>query len=70
VALFRRLKELFDPLGILAPGVIRPAGEPPISRLKVGAGAAPLPDDIARGLRAIERGGGYARPRLELADTP
>ena len=69
VALFRRLKELFDPLGILAPGVILPAGEPPISRLKVGAGAAPLPDDIARALRDIERGGGYARSRLELADA-
>jgi FAD/FMN-containing dehydrogenase len=68
VALFGRLKALFDPLGILAPGVILPAGEPPISRLKVGDGAAPLPEDIARGLREIERGGGYARSRLELAD--
>jgi FAD/FMN-containing dehydrogenase len=69
VALFRRLKDLFDPLGILSPGVILPAGEPPISRLKVGAGAAALPDDIARALRDIERGGGYARSRLELADA-
>ena len=68
VALFRRLKELFDPLGILAPGVILPSGEPPISRLKAGAGAAPLPDDIARALREIERTGGYGRCRLELAD--
>jgi FAD/FMN-containing dehydrogenase len=67
VALFRRLKELFDPLGILAPGVILPSGEPPISRLKAGGGAAPLPDDIARALREIERTGGYARCRLELA---
>jgi FAD/FMN-containing dehydrogenase len=69
VALFGRLKQLFDPLGILAPGVILPAGEPPIGRLKVGAGAAPLPDDIARALRDIERGGGYGRFRLELADA-
>ncbi len=69
VVLFRRLKQLFDPLGILAPGVILPAGEPAIGRLKVGAAAAPLPDDIARGLREIERGGGYARSRLELADA-
>jgi len=69
VALFRRLKQLFDPLGILAPGVILPAGEPAISRLKVGADAAALPDDIARALREIERGGGYARSRLELADA-
>jgi len=69
VALFRRLKQLFDPLGILAPGVILPAGEPAIGRLKVGAAAVPLPDDIARALREIERGGGYARSRLELADA-
>lgn len=69
VALFRRLKQLFDPLGILAPGVILPAGEPAIGRLKVGADAAALPDDIARALREIERGGGYARSRLELADA-
>jgi FAD/FMN-containing dehydrogenase len=69
VALFRRLKQFFDPLGILAPGVILPAGEPAISRLKVGADAAALPDDIARALREIERGGGYARSRLELADA-
>jgi FAD/FMN-containing dehydrogenase len=70
VALFRRIKTLFDPLGILAPGVILPSGEPPVSRLKVGAGAAALPDDIARGLRDIERTGGYGRSRLELADGP
>jgi len=69
VDLFRRLKQCFDPLGILAPGVILPAGEPAIGRLKVGTGAAPLPDDIARALREIERGGGYARSRLELADA-
>jgi FAD/FMN-containing dehydrogenase len=67
VGLFRKLKEAFDPLGILAPGVILPSGEPAISRLKVGREAAPIPDDIARGLREIERGAGYARCRLELA---
>ena len=65
--LFRRVKRSFDPLGILAPGVILPSGEPPIGRLKVGTGAAPLPDDIAHALRQIERKGGYARCRMELA---
>ena len=54
---------------MLNPGVILPAGEPSISRLKVGSGAAPLPADIARSLRDIERDGGYARRRLELADA-
>jgi FAD/FMN-containing dehydrogenase len=65
--LFRLVKDSFDPLGIFNPGVILSSGEPPISRLKVGAGAAPLPDDISAALREIERSGGYARPRLELA---
>jgi FAD/FMN-containing dehydrogenase len=67
VGLFRRLKEAFDPLGILAPGVILPSGEPAIARLKVGREAEAIPDDIARALREIERGAGYARCRLELA---
>jgi FAD/FMN-containing dehydrogenase len=67
VALFRRVKDAFDPRGGFNPGVILPDGEPPISRLKVGAGAATLPPDIERGLREIEVGGGYARSRLELA---
>ncbi|HEX6105986.1 MAG TPA: FAD-binding oxidoreductase [Gemmatimonadales bacterium] len=65
--LFRRVKRSFDPLGILAPGVILPSAEPPIGRLKVGDGAAALPDDIARALREIERSGGYARSRMEIA---
>lgn len=68
LALFGRVKRAFDPLGILNPGVILPSGEPPISRLKVGAQAAALPDDIARGLRRIEQRGEYAQRRLELAD--
>jgi FAD/FMN-containing dehydrogenase len=68
VGLFERVKRAFDPLGILNPGVILPSGEPPISRLKVGAHAIALPDDIARELRRIEQRGGYAQSRLELAD--
>jgi FAD/FMN-containing dehydrogenase len=67
VGLFRRLKQAFDPLGILAPGVILPSGEPAIARLKVGRQAQPIPDDIARALREIEQGAHYARCRLELA---
>jgi FAD/FMN-containing dehydrogenase len=67
VGLFHRLKQTFDPLGILAPGVILSSGEPAIARLKVGRQAVPIPDDIAHALREIERGAGYARCRLELA---
>jgi hypothetical protein len=70
VGLFRKLKQSFDPSGILNPGVILPSTEPPLSRLKVGANAALLPSDIERGLRQIERSGGYARSRLELAGEP
>jgi FAD/FMN-containing dehydrogenase len=71
VALFARVKHAFDPLGLLNPGVILPdpAAGPPIRRLKAGAQAVPLPDDIARELRRIEQRGGYARSRLELADA-
>jgi FAD-dependent oxidoreductase family protein len=67
VELFRRVKHSFDPLGIFNPGVILPSGDPPISRLKVGTTAVPLPDDVQRSLREIERTGGYGRCRLELA---
>jgi FAD/FMN-containing dehydrogenase len=69
MALFRGVKDAFDPLSILNPGVILPArGDGPVSHLKVGAGAAPIPDDIAAALRTIERTGGYATPRLSLAN--
>jgi FAD/FMN-containing dehydrogenase len=67
VELFRRVKHSFDPLGIFNPGIILPSGQPPITRLKVGATAVPLPDDLQHALREIERTGGYGRCRLELA---
>jgi hypothetical protein len=67
VALFRRVKDAFDPGGVFNPGIILPDDQPAISRLKVGSGAASLPPDIERALREIEVTGGYARPRLELA---
>jgi hypothetical protein len=70
VGLFRRIKLAFDPLGILAPGVILPSGEPAITRLKVGSRAVPIPGDIAHALREIERTGGYGRSRLDLAGHP
>jgi FAD/FMN-containing dehydrogenase len=69
VELFSEIKQAFDPSGIFNPGIILPSGEPPISRLKVGPGAAVIPDDIRRALREIELTGGYSRSRLELADN-
>jgi hypothetical protein len=69
--LFRAVKEAFDPEGILNPGVILPNGTPAITSLKAGAGAMELPADIASGLRAIERDGGWGRWKMELAgDSP
>jgi FAD/FMN-containing dehydrogenase len=68
-SLFRAVKDAFDPLSLLNPGVILPApGAAPLAQLKVGDAAAPIPDDIAHALREIERTGGYATPRLQLAD--
>lgn len=68
VALFRAVKDAFDPAGLLNPGVILADGQAPISRLKFEPGAEPAPADIVKALRAIERDGGYARSRIEIAD--
>ena len=69
---FRQIKRAFDPNGILNPGVKLnfSTAEPPIRALKVGDHAAPLPADIAVGLRRIEQQAGYSCSRLALADDP
>jgi FAD/FMN-containing dehydrogenase len=67
VELFRLVKRSFDPHGILNPGIILPTSELPITRLKVGSAAVPIPEDVERSLREIEQTGGYGRSRLELA---
>jgi FAD/FMN-containing dehydrogenase len=67
VDLFRRLKTAFDPSGIFNPGVKLDAGGPAIASLKLGPDAVQIPDDIAEALREIERTGGYARSRMEIA---
>jgi FAD/FMN-containing dehydrogenase len=66
--LFRRVKTAFDPCGIFNPGVKLGSDGPALRQLKVGPDAAPIPDDIALALREIERTGGYARSRLEVAN--
>ena len=70
MALFRALKQAYDPQGILNPGVILPASDwAPLSDLKVGPEAAAIPDDIARRLRDTERNAAWSVPKLDLA-TP
>lgn len=71
VDLMGMVKDAFDPRGLLNPGVIFPApGWDPISHLKVGAGAAPIPEPVAVALREIEVAGGYGRNRMELVSSP
>jgi len=67
MGLFRRVKTAFDPRGIFNPGVKLGGEGSPIQRLKVGPDAAPIPESIAGAFREIERTGGYARSRLEIA---
>lgn len=66
--LFRRVKDAFDPTGVLNPGVKVPDGTSSLDHFKVGPGAAVIPADIEAALRRIEQAGGYAQSRLELAD--
>lgn len=69
MALFRTVKHAYDPLTILNPGVIIPATDwSPLAALKVGDGAAPIPDDIATRLRDVERNAAWATPKLELTN--
>jgi FAD/FMN-containing dehydrogenase len=68
VALFRDVKRAYDPLSILNPGVIIPAADwAPVTQLKVGDGAASIPDDIAARLRETERNAAWATAKLDLA---
>ncbi len=68
--LFRLVKRVFDPTGILNPGIKLPLDGPALASLKVGPDAVPLPIDIERALRWVERDAGYLADRLSLADDP
>jgi FAD/FMN-containing dehydrogenase len=68
VGLFQLTKTAFDPVGIFNPGVKLGERTPSLQQLKVGDDAAPIPADIAHALREIERSGGYARSRVEIAE--
>lgn len=68
----RRVKQAFDPAGILNPGVKLPSDTGPTIRagqLKVGAGAPAIPEKVALALREIERKAAYGVSRLQLLGT-
>jgi FAD/FMN-containing dehydrogenase len=68
-ALFQDVKRAYDPRSVFNPGVIVPAAAwAPLADLKVGETAAPIPDDIAARLRAVERGAEWAILKTGLAD--
>ncbi len=67
LTVFHRIKDAFDPQGILNPGVILGEGPPPWDHLKVDPPGT-VPTDIEAALRNIERDGTYDTPRLRLAD--
>lgn len=69
-SLFRALRTACDPAGILNRGVKVDPDIGPLESLKAGPSAVEIPEDIARALREIERGGGYAVNRLSLAGPP
>lgn len=69
MALFRGVKQAYDPLSILNPGVIIPAADwAPLAALKVGERAGPIPDDIAARLREMERTAAWGTPKTALAE--
>ncbi|HUL03312.1 MAG TPA: FAD-binding oxidoreductase [Gemmatimonadales bacterium] len=68
MALFAEVKRVYDPRGILNPGVILPAADwSPLADLKVGPEAARIPDDIAARLRDTERNAAWGKPRHDVA---
>ena len=68
MALFRELRRAYDSRSLLNPGVIIPSADwAPLADLKLGPEATPIPDDIARRLRELERTAGWATPKLDLA---
>ena len=68
-ALFRAVKESFDPSGIFNPGVKVPLpGQRPIEAIKYDPDLEPIPPSARRALDAVERERAYARFRLEMLE--
>ena len=73
VEAYRKVKQAFDPKGILNPGVKLADGAAPVitaANLKVGAGAPAIPAEVARTLRRIEKEAQWDVDRLSLVPAP
>lgn len=71
IAQFRRVKEAFDPDGVLNPGVKVPvAGERAIGEVKYDLAAPALPSRARAALDRVEKTRGYASFRLDLLEQP
>lgn len=68
--LFASIKRMFDPEGILNPGVKVPVpGQQPLHVVKYDPMLRPLPENARRVLALVEEERAYDRPRLELLDA-
>jgi FAD/FMN-containing dehydrogenase len=68
LSLFREIKETFDPLGILNPGVKLPDSAPPPA-IKYDPLVPPLPEVSRRVLAFVNERQAYDRPRLALLEA-
>jgi FAD/FMN-containing dehydrogenase len=62
---FRAVKRAFDPDGIFNPGVIVGDADDPLTRLKLGADAVPLPPGVEEYLQRIEAEARWGESRWE-----
>ena len=71
LALFERIKAIFDPAGILNPGVkVRPLASDLFARIKYDPALPPLPEEARAVLSRVERERAYDVPRLEMLSSP
>jgi FAD/FMN-containing dehydrogenase len=71
MALFARVKQAFDPLGILNPGVKVPRpGDDPLAAVKYDPALPPLPPEARAALDRVVREKAWASYRLGMLDGP